>query len=89
MEGIILVDFKASRPNTVGNVHQSDTQQLIVVIPRPVEHHAGTRKGGNVTFRIGCSLKHTGPLALVNESRQKLFIEYPFHSKPCLLPGAI
>lgn len=25
MEGIILVDFKASGPNTIGNIHQSDT----------------------------------------------------------------
>lgn len=25
MEGIILIDFKASGPNTIGNIHQSDT----------------------------------------------------------------
>lgn len=59
MEGIILVDFKASRPNAIGNVHQPDTQQLIVVIAWPVEHHTGTRQGGNVAIRVGCSLKHT------------------------------
>lgn len=68
MEGIILVDFKASRPNTIGDIHQSDTQELIIVIAGPVEHHTGTRKGGDITFRIGCSLEHTGSRALVNKS---------------------
>lgn len=59
MEGIILVDFKASRPNAIGNVHQPDTQQLVIVIAWPVEHHTGTRQGGNVAIGVGCSLKHT------------------------------
>lgn len=59
MEGIILIDFKASRPDTIGNVHQPDTQQLIVVIAWPVEDHTGSRQGGNVATGIGCSLRHT------------------------------
>lgn len=63
MEGIILVDLKASRPNAVGDIHQSDTQELVIVIPRPMEHHTGAREGGNVTFGVGVALKHTGSLA--------------------------
>lgn len=70
MEGIILVDLKATRPNTIGNIHQSDTQQLIIVIPRPVENHTGTRKSGDVTFGIGCSLKHVRSLAFVKTPTQ-------------------
>lgn len=56
VEGLWFVDLEASRPGTVGGVHETHTQQLVVVIPRPVKHNAGARQGGDVTLRIGRAL---------------------------------
>lgn len=50
------VDLEASGPGTVGCVHESDTQQLVVVVTGPVEDHAGAWQGGDVALRIGCAL---------------------------------
>lgn len=50
------VDFEASRPGAVGRVHESDTQQLVVVVTGPVEDHAGAWQGGDVALWIGCAL---------------------------------
>lgn len=50
------VDLEAPRPGTVRRVHESDTQQLIIVIPGPVEDYVGAWQGGDVAFWIGCAL---------------------------------
>lgn len=39
MERFGFADFKPSRPGAVWYVHKSNTKELIVVIPGPVEHH--------------------------------------------------
>lgn len=39
VEGFRLVDLKTSRPGAVGNIHETDTEKLIVVISGPVEHN--------------------------------------------------
>lgn len=52
------VDLEASGPGTVGRVHESDTQQLVVVVTGPVENHAGAWQGGDVALWVGCALSH-------------------------------
>lgn len=68
MERTVFVDLKAPRPDAVRNIHQSHAQQLIIVVARPVEHNAGTRKCGDVAIRIRCSLGieigNTYPIAM-------------------------
>ena len=59
MEGLGLVDLEPSRPGAVGRVHEADAQQLVVVVPGPVEDHAGTRQGGDVALRVGWALAGT------------------------------
>lgn len=56
MEGLGFVDLEASRPGTVGGVHEAHTQQLVVVITWPVENNTGARQGGDVTLRVGGTL---------------------------------
>ena len=58
MKRLGFVDFKASRPGAVGGVHKAHTQQLVIVISGPVEDDAGSRQGGDVTLRVGCTLRH-------------------------------
>lgn len=53
------VDLEAARPGAVGRVHEPDAQQLVVVVPGPVEDHAGAGQGGDVAVRIGCALGQT------------------------------
>lgn len=59
MERLGLVDLEASRPGAVGVVHESHTQQLVIVVPGPVEHHAGARRCGDVALWVGRALQRT------------------------------
>ena len=56
VEGFWLVDLEASRPGAVGCVHEPHTEQLIVVIPGPVEDHTGAWRRGDVVLWVGCAL---------------------------------
>lgn len=57
MEGLGLVDLEAPRPGAVGRVHEAHAQQLVVVIPRPVEDHAGAGQRGDVALWVGGTLE--------------------------------
>ena len=52
MEGLGLVDLEAARPGAVGRVHEAHTQQLVVVVPGPVEDHAGAGQRGDVAVWV-------------------------------------
>lgn len=56
MKGLGDVDFEASGPGAVRGVHESDTQQLVVVVARPVEDNAGARQGGDVALWVSRTL---------------------------------
>lgn len=56
MERFGFVDLKPSRPGAVRYVHESDTKQLVVVIPGPVEHHTRARQSGDIALGICCAL---------------------------------
>lgn len=56
VKGLEDVDLEASRPGAVGCVHEPHTQQLVVVIPGPVEDHAGAWQGGDVALWVGGAL---------------------------------
>lgn len=56
MKGLGDVDFEASRPGAVRGVHESDTQQLVIVVARPVEDNAGARQGGDVALWVSRTL---------------------------------
>lgn len=45
VERLRFVDLEASGPGAVGDVHETHTQQLVVVISGPVEDDAGSRQG--------------------------------------------
>ena len=54
-----------------------------------MEHHTGTRKRGNVTFRIGCSLKH-GITGFSQKSSQDVNVYWKsVYPEPCPSPGAV
>jgi len=57
VERFRFVDLKTSRPGAVGYIHETDTEKLIIVISRPVEHHTGSWQGGDISIWICCSLK--------------------------------
>lgn len=57
MERLWFADFKPSRPGAVGYIHESNTQQLVIVISRPVEHHTGAWQCGDVSIWICCALE--------------------------------
>lgn len=59
MERLGLVNLEASRPGAVGVVHETHAQQLVVVVPGPVEHHAGAGQCGDVALWVGRALQHT------------------------------
>lgn len=56
MEGLWFVNLKASRPGAIGGVHETHTEQLVVVIAGPVEDNAGAWQGGYVTLWVGRTL---------------------------------
>lgn len=57
VERFRLVDLKTSRPGAVGYIHETDTEKLIVVISRPVEHNTGSWQGGDISLWICCTLQ--------------------------------
>lgn len=67
VEGLGDVDLKASRPRTVGGVHEPHAQQLVIVVAGPVEDHAGARQGGDVPVWIGRALRQTPRLPPLNQ----------------------
>ena len=57
VEGLGLVDLKPSRPGAVGRVHEAHTQQLVIVVPRPMEDHTGAGQRGDVAVWVGGALE--------------------------------
>lgn len=56
MKRLGFVDLEASRPGTVGGIHETHTKELVVVVAGPVENNAGAWQGGDVTLWIGRTL---------------------------------
>lgn len=52
VKGFWLVNLKTSRPGAVGNIHETDTEKLIIVISGPVEHNTRAWQGGDISFWI-------------------------------------
>ena len=57
VERLGLVDLEASGPGAVSVVHEAHTQQLVVVIPGPVEHHTGAGWRRDVALGVSRALQ--------------------------------
>ncbi len=65
VEGFRLVDLKTSRPDAVGNVHETDTEKLIVVISGPVEYNTRAWQGGDIALWICSTLQANKTLLVI------------------------